>query len=72
MRRVSFDDDWATCGERCSRIAACHRKGQREIARAEYHDRPERHLALSQIGTRGGRAFGQCRIHANAEPAALA
>ena len=49
---MRLDDNGAAGGQRRCRVAACHRKGQGEIAGTEHGDRPNRNTHLSDIRLR--------------------
>src|SRR6185295_20374141 len=72
MRRVAFDYHRTTGRERRGGVATGHGERQRKITGAEHDDRPQRYFALSQVRTRRRLAIRHSRIHAQAEPAALA
>ena len=72
MRRMRFHDDRTTRRERRRRVAARHRKREREIARAEHRDRSDGNLLQAQIRTRQRLAVGLRGIERRVEPAAFA
>ena len=69
---MGLDHHRATGGQRRSGVAARHRKGQREVRRAEHRDRADRNLARAQIGAGQGLTFGQRGFNDRARPVAFA
>ena len=58
VRRVALDDDGAARGERRRGVAARGREREREVARAEHGDRPDRDEHAAHVGRGIGLASG--------------
>ena len=62
VRRVALDHDGAAGGERGGGVAAGGGEGEREVARAEHGDRPDRDEHAADVGARDRLGVGVGRV----------
>ena len=67
MCRMPLDDNWTPRSQRRRRVAACGRKGQREVGRAKDGDRADRTLYHPQIRPRQRRAIRKGHVMATVQ-----
>ena len=72
MGRVRLDDHRAAGGKRRGGVATGHRKGEREVRRAEHRHRADRDVAEPQVDARQRLALGHRRVDAGIQKIAVA